>query len=225
MRKFALFALLLLILPTAVFAQERDRDEDWRRRRAYDDAPRRDAFELTPFLGFRWGGTVYSSDVFGGFNDELQVAASPSFGADLAIPLGGSGMKVTLMANHQSSELESGGGLFEPDEEFGDFDVTYFHGGLQIPFGGSRNAVPYGVVSAGVARLDPHISGVTAETRFSASGGFGIKLPMNRNAAIRIEGRGYYTSLEEATDCSFCDVFVDENFYQGEVNIGFTFGF
>ena len=223
MKKSALLAVLLLILPTTLFAQ--DRDDDWRRRRAYDDAPRRDAFELTPFAGFRWGGTVFQSDVFGGFNDELQVAASPSFGADLAIPLGGTGMKVTLMANHQASELESGRGLFEPDQELGDFDVTYFHGGLQIPFGGSRNAVPYGIVSAGVARLDPHLSGVSAETRFSASGGFGIKLPMSSNSAISLEGRGYFTSLEEATDCSFCDVFVDENFYQGEVNVGFTFSF
>ena len=223
MKKSALLVVLLLILPTTLFAQDR-RDDDWRRRRAYDDAPRRDAFELTPFAGFRWGGTVYSSDVFG-FNDELQVAASPSFGGDLAIPLGGTGMKLTLMANHQASELESGGGLFEPDEEFGDFDVTYFHGGLQIPFARSRNAVPYGVVSAGLARLDPHLRGVTAENRFSASGGIGIKLPMSRNAAIRLEGRGYFTSLEESTDCSFCDVFVDENFYQGEVNVGFTFSF
>ena len=223
MKKSALLVVLLLILPTTLAAQDR-RDDDWRRRRGYDDAPRRDAFELTPFAGFRWGGTVYSSDVFG-FNDELQVAASPSFGADLAIPLGGTGMKLTLMANHQASELESGGGLFEPDEEFGDFDVTYFHGGLQIPFGRSRNAVPYGVVSAGLARLDPNLRGVTAETRFSASGGIGIKLPMSRNAAIRLEGRGYFTSLEEASDCSFCDVFVDENFYQGEVNVGFTFSF
>ncbi len=224
MKKSALLAVLLLILPTTLFAQERDRDDDWRRRRAYDDSPRRDAFELTPFAGFRWGGTVFQNDVFG-FGDELQVAASPNYGADLAIPLGRTGMKVTLMANHQASELESGRGLFEPDQTLGDFDVTYFHGGLQIPFGSSRNAVPYGLVSAGVARLDPHLSGVTAETRFSASGGFGIKLPMSRNAAIRLEGRGYFTSLEESTDCSFCDVFVDENFYQGEVNVGFTFSF
>jgi len=224
MKKSALLVVLLLILPTTLLAQDRDRDDDWRRRRAYSDSPSRDAFELTPFAGFRWGGTVFSSDVFG-FGDELQVAASPNFGADLAIPLGRTGMKLTLMANHQASELESSRGLFEPDQEFGDFDVTYFHGGLQLPFGGSRNAIPYGLVSAGVARLDPHLSGVTAETRFSASGGIGIKLPMSRNSAIRLEGRGYFTSLEEATDCSFCDVFVDENFYQGEVNVGFTFSF
>ena len=222
MRKYALLAVLLLTVPTIVFAQ--DRDEDWRRRRAYDDAPRRDAFELTPFVGYRWGGTVFQSDVFG-FRDELQVAASPSFGGDLAIPLGRTGMKLTLMANHQASELEAGRGLFEPDEELADFDVTYFHGGIQLPFGSSRNATPYGIVSAGIARLDPNVSGFSAETRFSASGGIGIKLPVSRNAAIRLEGRGYFTSLEEASDCSFCDVFVDENFYQGEVNIGFTFGF
>ena len=224
MRKYALLAVLLLTVPTTLFAQDRGRDDDWRRRRAYDDSPRRDAFELTPFIGYRWGGTVFSSDAFG-FGDELQVAASPNFGGDLAIPLGGSGLKLTLMASHQASELQTERGLFEPGSELGDFDVTYFHGGLQIPFGSSRNAVPYGLFSAGIARLDPQLRGSTAETRFSASGGVGVKLPMSRNAAIRLEGRGYYTSLEQASDCGFCDFFVDENFYQAEVNVGFTFSF
>ena len=43
--------------------------------------------------------------------------------------------------------------------------------------------------------------------------------------SVRLEGRGYYTALEEESDCSFCDYFYDEDFYQGEVNFGLALKF
>ena len=224
MRKAAVLTVLLLSITTGALAQDRGRDDDWRRRRAYDDTPNPDAVELTVFAGYRWGGTVFASDAFA-FNDELQVEASPSFGADLAIPLGRSGMKLDLFASHQSSQLETGGGLFDPDNDIADFDVTYFHAGLQIPFAQSRNAVPYAVFGAGVANLDPQIAGLSDETRFSLSGGLGVKVPLSRALSLRLEGRGYYTALEDDTDCAICDYFVDENFYQGEVSAGLSIHF
>lgn len=224
MRKYALFTILLLLIPTTLVAQDRGRDDDWRRRRAYDDSPRLDAVELSVFAGYRWGGTVFA-DTGVIFGEDLQVESSPSFGADLAIPIGNNGVKLTLMASHQSSELGIGGGLFEPDDEIADFDVTYFHGGVQFPFAVSRNAVPYALVSAGIANLDPQIPGLSDETRFSASAGIGVKVPLNRALSLRLEGRGFYTALEDNTDCAFCDYFIDQNFYQGEVNAGLSISF
>ena len=224
MRKLAVLALLIVTLAPAALAQDRERDDDWRRRRAYDDSPNPDAVELTVFAGYRWGGTVFATDSFL-FNDELQVEASPSFGADIAIPLGNSGMKLALSGSHQSSQLETGGGLFDPDEDIADFDVTYFHAGLQIPFARSRNATPYAVFGAGVANLDPQIPGLSDETRFSMMGGIGVKVPFNRALSLRLEGRGFYTALEDETDCAICDYFVDENFYQGEVSAGLAISF
>jgi len=225
-RKYALFSVLLLLVSTTLLAQDRDRDRDdsWRRRPAYSNTLNPDAFELTPFVGYRWGGTVFADNTLF-FSEDLQVEASPSFGAEIGIPLGGTGLKVTLIANHQASQLETDGGLFEPEDDIADFDVTYFHGGLQIPFARSSNVIPYAIVSAGLTRLDPQLSGVSDETRFSASGGVGVKLPMSRNFALRLEGRGFYTALEDNQECGFCDYFVDQNFYQGEVNVGFTFSF
>lgn len=222
MRKLAVLTLFVLSITTTAFAQ--DRDDDWRRRRAYDDSPNPDAVELSVFAGYRWGGTVFAtSSLF--FEDELQVEASPSFGADIAIPLGNSGMKLALMGSHQSSQLEVGGGLFDPDDDVADFDVTYFHAGLQIPFARSRNATPYAIVGAGVANLDPQIAGLSDETRFSLMGGIGVKVPFNRALSLRLEGKGFYTALEDETDCAICDYFVDENFYQGEVSAGLAISF
>lgn len=223
MRKAVLVALLLLTaLPT--FAQ----DDDWRRRPGrYDDrrdSPSPSAFELTPFIGYRWGGTIFADQTFI-FGQDVDVAPSASFGVNFGIPLGDTGMKLELMANRQSSELETGSGLFEPDDRVADIDVTYLHAGLQIPFARSRNAVPYVVASAGIANLDPQIAGVSAEQRFSASAGIGVKVPMSRALSFRFEGRGYFTSLEEDDDCTICDYYYNEDFYQGEVNAGLVFSF
>lgn len=221
MRKAAL-ALLLLLAALPTFAQD---DDDWReRRRSYRDAPRDSSFELTPFVGYRWGGTIFANQTFI-FGQDVDVAPSANFGVSFGIPLGDSGMKVELMANRQSSELETGGGLFEPDDEVADIDITYLHAGLQIPFARSRNATPYFIASAGIANLDPQLLGVDAEQRFSASAGIGVKVPMSRALSFRFEGRGYYTALEEDSDCSFCEYFYNEDFYQGEVNAGLVFSF
>ena len=223
MRKFAVLAVLLLTIAPTLVAQ--DRDDDWRRRRPrYDDTPNPDAVELSIFAGYRWGGTVFADNSFV-FDEDLQVEPSASYGADVAIPIGRSGMKLTLMASHQSSELETGAGLFEPEDDVADFDVTYFHAGVQIPFARSRNAVPYFSLSAGVANLDPQIAGLSDETRFSAGAGIGVKVPMGRALSLRFEGRGFYTALEDQDDCSICDYFIDQNFYQGEVTAGLSIAF
>lgn len=226
MRK-SLFLVALLLSTTSLLAQDedwRDRRGDDRDRRGYRDTPREGSFELTPFLGWRWGGTIFASQTFL-FNEDVDVEPSPTIGASFGIPLGDTGMKLELMANRQSSELQTGSGLFEPDDEVADIDVTYLHGGLQIPFARSRNASPYVIVSAGLANLDPQISGVSAEQRFSASAGLGVKVPMSRALSFRFEGRGYYTALEEDDDCQICDYFYNEDFYQGEVNAGLVFSF
>jgi opacity protein-like surface antigen len=219
------FLLLLILIPTTLFAQSGD-DDTWRRRRADDRRYSRDnGFELTPFVGYRWGGTIFADQTFI-FNQDVDVASSANFGINFALPLGDTGMKLELMANRQSSELETESGLFEPNNEVADIDVTYLHAGLQIPFARSRNATPYFIVSGGLANLDPQISGVSAENKFSASAGVGVKLPMSDALSIRLEGRGYYTALEDDNnDCNVCDYFYNQDFYQGEVNMGLSFRF
>jgi opacity protein-like surface antigen len=215
MRKFALVFLVLLASTTSLFAQ------DWRRGRR---APIEDRFEITPFVGYRWGGTIFADQTFV-FTQDVDVQSSANVGVELGIPIGVSGMKLELMANRQSSELETSGGLFDPSAGVADIDITYLHAGLQIPFARSRNITPFFVVSAGIANLDPQLNGVSDETRFSASAGIGIKAPISDNIAFRFEGRGYYTALEDQNDCRFCNYYYNRDFYQGEVNLGLVFSF
>lgn len=228
MRKFAV--ALVLLIPLSVFAQdfEPDRDDRWRDRRAPSHStPAWNLFELSPFGGYRYGGTIYAdrTDLFGFDSD---VASKGNFGVNLGIPIGGTPMKLELMVNQQKTHLTRGSGLFGPDVPLADFDITYYHGGLQIPIGDPRSsAVPFVVLSAGVANLRPDLPGAAAENRFSASAGAGVKIPFNRNVGLRLEARGYFTSLGDSNNCDRCyyDDGYNQNLYQGETNVGLVISF
>lgn len=220
------FALLLLILPTTVFAQYGGGD---RYRRYYSP---QNKFELTPFVGYRWGGTIYSdtTDLFG---EDVDVASNGNYGVNFGIPMGNTPLKLELMVNRQDSHLETaGGGLFTPNDRVANMHITYYHAGLQVPFSESRNAVPYAIISAGVSNLKPDIVGVSADNRFSASAGVGVKIPINPNFGIRLEGRGYFTSLDNGNGdrCGnypyrCYDNYYGHDLYQGEANLGFVISF
>lgn len=220
MRK--LLVLLLLLVPTTIFAQDydRDRDRDW-----WSGADNK--VEITPFGGYRYGGTIFA-DQTDLFNQDVDVASNPNYGVDFGIPLGRTPLKLELMVNRQQTHLEDGGGLFTPDSSIADIDITYYHAGLLLPFSASRSATPFVIVSAGIANLDPKISNVSNENRFSASAGVGVKVPFNRNLSLRLEARGYYTSMGNENRCNRCsDYYYDYNhdLYQGETNVGLAFSF
>lgn len=220
MRK--LLVLLLLLAPGTLFAQDWDRDRDRDRWSSVDNS-----FELTPFGGYRYGGTIFA-DQTDLFNRDVDVKSNPNLGLNFGIPLGRTPMKLELMVNRQSTELENGGGLFSPNTPVADMDITYYHAGLLFPFAMSRTATPFVIVSAGVANLDPQIRNVSNENRFSASAGVGVKVPFNRNIGLRLEARGYYTSMGNNDRCSRCsDYYYDYNhdLYQGETNVGLVFSF
>lgn len=225
MRKFAL--LLLLLVPSSVLAEDidRDRDDRWRDRRDRRYYSRDNQFEFTPFGGYRYGGTLFAerTDLFG---IDADVASGGNYGATFGIPIGDSRTKFELMVNRQNTHLTAGSGLFEPDQRLADFDVTYFHGGFQFPIGYSDAATPFVVLSAGFANLRPDVFGVSAENRFSAAAGLGVKVPLNRNIGLRVEARGYYTSLGDYDDnCFRCGRDQNRDLYQGETNVGLVFSF
>jgi hypothetical protein len=226
MRRLILL-LVVLVVPTSLFAQ----DEGWRNRRP-DNRDRADRhrvfdqnmFELTPLAGYRYGGTIYA-DQTTLFRQNVDVASSGSYGLEFGVPLG-NGMKVELMVNRQDTHFTSGGGrLFSPSDNIADFHITYYQGGLSIPFAVSRAATPYVIVSAGVANLDPDVAGVSSDNRFAASAGVGVKVPFNRNVGLRVEARGYYTSLNNGNSCSRCYYNYNHDLYQGETNVGVFFSF
>jgi hypothetical protein len=223
MRKALLF-LLLLAVPVSMFAQE----DDWRNRRPSRD--RRDRytyndnmFEFTPFLGYRYGGTIYG-DSTNLFNFDVDVASHANYGLNFGIPIA-NGWKVELGVDRQDTHFTEGGGLFSPSGNIADVHVTYYQGSLVIPFARSRNATPYFSLGAGIANLDPEVSGVSADNRFAMSAAIGVKVPISPNAGLRLEEKGFFTSLSNENSCLRCYYGYNHDLYQGETNFGVYFKF
>ncbi|HKS24014.1 MAG TPA: outer membrane beta-barrel protein [Thermoanaerobaculia bacterium] len=222
MRK-SFVVLVLLLIPASLFAQ------DWRNRRAprdrYGYGSLENKFELTPFVGYTWGGTIYSSQN-SVFNQDVDAASSANIGVDFSIPLR-QGFKLELMASHQNTDLQNGGGgLFTPNNKVASIDINYYQAGVQIPFNTGRNVYPFVIVTAGVANLSPNISGATSATRFAMSAGGGVKVPINPNMGFRFDIRGYVTNVGRDNGCNYCgDYGYSDTFYQGQANFGVFFSF
>ena len=216
MRKTILVTLLVLLPASSLFAQ------DWRNRRY--ERYRDNQVDLTLFGGYRYGGTIFA-DQTNLFSQDVDVASGLNYGANLGIPINDYGLKLELLVDRQDTNFEHGGGLFSPNGNLGDFRVTYFQGGILVPFSVSRSATPYVSVTAGVANLDPDIQGVSASNRFSASAAIGVKVPLNRNLALRVEERGFFTSMSNNDRCHNCYYNYNHDLYQGETNVGVSFKF
>lgn len=222
MRK-VLVVLVLLLIPASLFAQ------DWRNRRAPRDRYNSgygldNKFELTPFVGYTWGGTIYA-DQTNVFSQDVDAASSGDIGVDFAIPLR-QGFKLELMAAHQNADLQNGsGGLFTPNNRVASMDINYYQAGLQIPFNTGHNVYPFVIVTAGVANLSPNINGASSATRFAMSAGGGVKVPINPNMGFRFDIRGYVTQLGNDSACGACSYGYNSTFYQGQANLGVFFSF
>ena len=216
MRK-TVFFLLFLCVPISMFGQ------DWRNRppHSYYD----NSFDLTPFLGYRYGGTIYA-DQTNLFNQNVNVESGMNYGVNFGVPVG-NGWKVEFSVDRQDTHFTEGGGggLFNPSGNLAGFHVTYFQGGLMIPFAQSPRATPYVVFGAGVANLHPDVAGVSADTRFAMHGGIGVKIPLARNTGIRIEEKGFFTSLGSNNSCDHCHYTYNNDLVQGETNFGVYFKF
>ena len=180
-------------------------------------------FELVPFAGYRTGGDIVAQDDrrLDGLDVDVEIDESSVYGLLLDVPIHPN-IQVELLANRQRSALRTDEALFVGGQEIGDIDVAYYHAGLLWQWGrGQTN--PFVVFSAGLARLDPDIPGANAEDRFSAALGGGVKIFFDRHLGIRLEGRGYWTQLDENRDDRCCrrrDDFDDDYLYQVEGTAG-----
>ena len=222
MKRLVLVLAMALIAPS-LFAQPW-RDRPYQR---YTDG----TFDLTPFVGYRWGGTI-RADQTNLYGQDVDLQSSANYGVNFDIPINREGLKLELMVNRQDTTVGTGGGLFAPPPlgALGDFHVTYYHAGVLIPFNESRTATPYAVVSAGITNLDPATPGVSSANKFSASAGVGVKVPFTPNLSLRVEGRGFFTSMTNNDNgCSSCRYSYGNGYnrdlYQGEASVGLAVRF
>jgi hypothetical protein len=160
-------------------------------------------FEITPFIGYQFGGDFidrWSDD------DTIDADIDESSNYGLMVNIGViEGFQIELMYSRQDTELEQTRRLPEvlPSP---DITVEYYHfGGLyQWRF---DKVVPYVAGSLGATRFDPEF--LDSETKFSWSAGGGVKLMFNPHVGLRLDGRFFSTYIESNEEVYYSDYWDD----------------
>jgi hypothetical protein len=186
-------------------------------------------FELTPHVGYRWGGEITGDDNVL-FETDLEVNDGEAFGLTFDIPLS-SNFQLELLAQRQDTELGFDEGLFGGSFDVADITVDYYHVGF-VAQTTDNDVVPFFVISAGVTRLDPDVPEADTEERFSMGLGGGVKIFFSEHVGMRFEGRGFFTVIDDYDsgcfdddDCCGCDDYYDDGTYltQGQASAGLIF--
>ncbi|HZD54697.1 MAG TPA: hypothetical protein VE080_00450 [Candidatus Aquicultoraceae bacterium] len=180
--------------------------------------------ELTPFAGFRFGGSFEDNAT----GLDLDAEEGASFGVVLDVPATRE-TEYELFYSFQRTEI-GGGGAFRKEPLF-DLDVHYLHVGGLLLFPRER-ARPFIGGGLGITWFSPRGPGPGSDVRFSLSLGGGVKIPVSKRVGLRLEGRGFLTILPESTDLfcvssggAACDVRVQGDvFGQVELLAGISFG-
>lgn len=191
---------------------------------------RAQVIEITPLVGFRFGGSVDTT----GFPDEgedarFEVDDSASFGVHLGYRVGDG--ELELLYARQSSRLQTSD-LFAAVPVF-DLALETWQLGGSYSFGEDDARMrPFVGIGLGLTRLLPEPSGLSGETRFSASFGAGAKLWLGRHLGLRLEARGFFTVLDSDSrsfcgGAGACQVHVDDSqvISQADLRAGLIFRF
>jgi len=181
------------------------------------------SYEITPFAGFRIGGSFKQSDT--GASVDLDDHASFALALGLRAEEAG---QYELFYSRESTVMRSAP-AFTPAS----LTVEYLHIGGTLLVDDELRLKPYILGGLGITRFSPPAQG-TQDTQFSLSAGLGLRWPINRHFSVRLEGRGFVTLVDPDT-AEFCRS--DQagllcrihghgrTFVQGELLMGAAFAF
>jgi len=182
--------------------------------------------EITPFAGYRTGGSFSEKDGPGRVNLNDSSAA----GIILNFRANARGQYELLYASQRTDAATSG--FFENDPTI-DLDVETLQFGGTYLFDGDVTR-PFFALTLGATRFDPGLPDSSSESFFSASLGGGLQIMPAKRLGIRLEARMYTTFVDD--DSSFfcssidgagaCNIRIDaRTMTQWEAHAGLVFRF
>ena len=183
-------------------------------------------FEVTPFAGYRMGGSFSEKDGDG----RVELNDSDSQGIMLNIKANPKGQYELLYARQNTDARTEGFLAGDPTIEM---DVEYFHFGGTYLFDG-ENTRPFIALTIGMSLFDPQLLDTGSESFFSASLGGGVQLNASKRFGVRLEARVFTTFVDNDSNifCSSnggsgaCLIEVDaRTFTQWEARAGLVFRF
>ena len=152
-----------------------------------DERPYR--LQLTPFAGYRFGGTFEDRDT----EDEFTIENDGSYGLTLNFPSRGN-TEWEIYYSKQSSEVDAAGFVSNGDPI--DLDVEYLQIGGTYLFDEAGPALPYFVATVGGTKISPQGINSKSDTFFSFGVGGGWKYFPTRRVGLRLDGRVLATFLD-----------------------------
>ncbi|MBX3589974.1 MAG: hypothetical protein KF755_03605 [Burkholderiaceae bacterium] len=181
---------------------------------------------LTVYGGYRGGGSFADSTT----GRSIDVANAGSVSASVDWPLDGN-RQLQLFVGHQGSKFAVRTLPAAPSSVLDGraVSVTYLHLGGTNFFDGPIGRGPYVVGGVGATLFSPGLGGFSSEWRPSLNVGVGYQWLLGERVALRIEGRGYVTLVDNQGGlfCSGgCVVSIrGDTFTQGEALVGLSVGF
>ena len=153
------------------------------------------AFELTPFGGYRFGGTFEEKDT----DVEVELADDATFGVIFNIRESAN-TQWELIYSHQSTQADTS--ALSIGGQSLDIDLHTFQGGGT--YQGEGNKVrPYLAATVGGTMIDPSLSSFDSEVFWSFSVGGGLNIRPTERLGFRVEARAFGTLLSADSDL-FC---------------------
>ena len=185
-----------------------------------------DRFELTPFIGYRFGGDFDNIRDPNGEIKSVDVGDSEAYGLMFDINMG-ENTQIELSWSTQNTDL-TGRQFNGPNIDFGDTRIDYWHVGGNYVFGDSLDdARGFLTFSIGATHFSPEA--FSSETRFSFGFGGGAKFYFNDTIGIRVQGKLLSTYINSSTSwwCSYSCWTVSTGNYllQAEIDAGLIFRF
>jgi hypothetical protein len=192
-------------------------------------------FEISPFGGGYFGGTLYES----GHNGKLDVESDWAYGARLAynvnrvfaVEFDWTRAKSDLTAKNLTTN--PGYPTFPTSGTVGRLTQDVYEANAIFNFG-KRRAVGYFGVGAGAAVLKSEFTNATSssETRFTGNMSAGFKGYVTPRFGFRIDGRFRYTDTDRTTNSGtscdsygYCYHYHTTWYYNGELTGGLIFAF
>ncbi len=192
----ALVLTTVLLVPTAAMAGE---------------------FEITPFLGYQFGGDVET--FYQGEYHDVNINSSENWGVVLSLGLSPM-TQIELLYSTQDTEADA-----QRFEDSLGLKIDYWQVSMLWNFDPDAQIQPYVVFGIGGTWLRP--DGFSNTSRFSGNIGGGAKIFFSDSIGLRLEGRFYGTYINSTT--SYCDPFwcygYNNSLYQFDVSAGLIIRF
>jgi hypothetical protein len=187
-------------------------------------------FEISPFAGGNFGGSVRTYVYPYTYTSKLDVGDAGAYGVRFGYNFSNrAGLEFAW--SHAQNGLNNGSsGAFAPSTRVGNFDTDAFEVNGVFAFTRGK-VVPYFTVGGGVNSMKLTLNGYSpsTETKFVGNLGFGVKFWITPQFGIRLEGRARSTYLGSNYDCGdrYCyGSYYDSTWYtSGEATGGLSFAF